>query len=403
MVSLGVVGASTPVPTSNCTRSDTPVPSVRLGRCRMSEPRDGSEPHILAAGSDQPAGGDSGQPLQAWLPGDGPSGSIGGLGVVEVQTEPELLSLVEYVLGDRCQPVIALASMGQAHMAVLPPRGVRAIIGSAPPIYVIRCAYLLGRLADALGGALALTAGAARIWWPGLSTASDPLDHPLVVQMESERADSLLEEFALQFDLSRPRVRVAIKALDDVRALIEQQLQRTNLQLVQSRQQLRDVQVERHRARTRAESAEAQLDALLPERGAEDLERSLHAAIFREWMTLTEDDRREYPLGRYVLTQQLLKDLERQPDLPRERLAWVCTMLASRYTSGLAGIAQRHLVKMPGGEQVKRSTDGAIAGRCSLNSSTHGEGPYLDYWERPDGTIEFAAISSNDETKIREP
>jgi len=120
-------------------------------------------------------------------------------------------------------------------------------------------------------------------------------------------------------------------------------------------------------------------------------------------MTLTEDDRREYPLGRYVLTQQLLKDLERQPDLPRERLAWVCTMLASRYTSGLAGIAQRHLVKMPGGEQVKRSTDGAIAGRCSLNSSTHGEGPYLDYWERPDGTIEFAAISSNDETKIREP
>jgi hypothetical protein len=147
---------------------------------------------------------------------------------------------------------------------------------------------------------------------------------------------------------------------------------------------------------------ECEPDALLPERGAEGPERSLHALIFREWLTLTEGDRRAYPLGGYVLTTQLLGDVERQPDLPRERLAWVCAMLASRYTSGLAGISQRHLVKMPGGAQVERSTDGAKAGRCSLNSSTLG-GPYLDYWERPDGTIEFAAVSSHDETGIREP
>jgi hypothetical protein len=101
------------------------------------------------------------------------------------------------------------------------------------------------------------------------------------------------------------------------------------------------------------------------------------------------------------LTVQLLEDVQRQPDLPRERLAWVCTVIASGYAPGLAGIAQHHVLKMPDGAPIERSTDGAKAGRCSLKADTAG-GPYLDYWERRDATIEFTAIGGHDAPRIRE-
>ena len=150
---------------------------------------------------------------------------ISELGVVDVRTKRELDSLVAYLLGDRGQPVVALAAIGGVELAVLAPRSVRVIVGPGPPIYAILQEGLLRRLTDALGSALTLTAGAARIWWPGLASSSDPRDHPLVSPLEVERAGGLLEEFARRFDLSRPRVREEIGRLEKVRAALERQLE----------------------------------------------------------------------------------------------------------------------------------------------------------------------------------
>jgi hypothetical protein len=127
-----------------------------------------------------------------------------GLGVVDVKTERDLGTLVEFLLGERCMPVVALAPIKDDDMVVLAPQCVRAVIGPGAPLYIMQHEHLLDRLTSALGRELTLTVGAARVWWPGLTRVSDPLDHPLVTQMESEQAGSLLEKFALRFRSQSP-------------------------------------------------------------------------------------------------------------------------------------------------------------------------------------------------------
>src|SRR5271166_4398421 len=101
------------------------------------------------------------------------------LGVIEVGTKQAFSDLVGYLLGDRTQPAIGLTLMEGAEMTVLPPRAVRVVVGPEPRIYAVRKAYFLRRLNKALGSC-GMGVGQARIWWPGLTTDSDPRDHPLV-------------------------------------------------------------------------------------------------------------------------------------------------------------------------------------------------------------------------------
>jgi hypothetical protein len=326
--------------------------------------------------------------------GGGLAERIGDLGVFEVGTKHELRSLLGYILGERSQPVIALALMEGAEMTVLPPRGVRAIVGPDPRIYVIRRDALLGQLAKALGRGLAVTVGAARIWWPGVTRTSDPFDHPLVVQVESEHAGSLLEEFARQFDLSRPLVREEIKRLDGMRGLLELELERNQGALATSDERLRDEQIARH-------SAERRVATLERKETMGRVEELLHALIFREWLArLTEADRREHPLGAYILMPEMLEQLATRTDIPRERVAWACAMIASGYVPDLAAIALHPLVASPDGPQLERA-DGAKGWRCSLRANARG-GPRMHYWERPDGTLEFTAVGGHDDPRIKE-
>ena len=67
--------------------------------------------------------------------------------------------------------------------------------------------YLRRRLQGLIGQRLALPAGSARVWWPALARSCDPAAHPLVLALDSGSEARMLEEFARQFDLSRPLVR----------------------------------------------------------------------------------------------------------------------------------------------------------------------------------------------------
>ncbi len=235
---------------------------------------------------------------------------ISEVDVVDVRSRREIGSLVAHLLGERSQPVVALASIAPAGVAVLPPRDVRAVIGADPRIYVIAQDELLPELAENLGSALTLTAGAARIWWPRLTRDSDPQDHPLVSPIAVERAGGLLEEFACRFDLTRPPVREAIRGLEDAGVAVKQKLEDTQGQLAASERALYDVQAERQCQQTRAESAEAQLRAFERSQMPSRVEHLLHALIFREWITaLTDAERREHPLNAYVLTAEILEQV----------------------------------------------------------------------------------------------
>jgi hypothetical protein len=288
--------------------------------------------------------------------------------------EAELVSARRY-------PVVLLALAMGMDEPVFAPSQVRRAAGLRVRIYLLQGQHPFQRPAVVASKYLAVPRGCARICWPQFSVGSDPDDHPLVHRLEGESDQDTLKKLARQFLLSRPCVRREIKLIEGKRATNEQEMTQT---------------------KARVRELEQHLDTLLPERVANDSEQLLHAMIFRTWMTLTEGDRRKYPLGRYVLTTQLLADVERQPDLPRERLASVCTMITSRYAPGLAGISHLHRMTLPDGAPVERSSDGAKAGRCSLDASTVG-GPYLDYWERPDDTIEFTKIGGhNDEPGLTE-
>jgi hypothetical protein len=179
--------------------------------------------------------------------------------------EAVLLELQTYLLlADRIHPVLALALCEEEQEDCARWHAdVRQVVGADARIYFLSDESLLSGLRDRLGRRLALVPSAARIWWPGLSTRSDPGDHPLVLQLDGESRSETLAELARQFDLSRPHVRRELKLIEDARALAEHRLAQIVEQDQRTAERLRDAHRERHREATRAQAAEARLHAAL--------------------------------------------------------------------------------------------------------------------------------------------
>jgi hypothetical protein len=178
---------------------------------------------------------------------------------VLVLSAGELRRMCADVLDAREQPVVAL-TLDADGIPVLGFAEVRAVVGAGVRVYLIAGEDgLLHELRATLGAALALDRGAARVWWPGAGPRCDPADHPLVLALEGEPSAMTLEELALQFDLTRPRVRAQISLIEDARAFVEHELAGAREQSHKIHERLRDMQIECHSLRTRAEEAEARL------------------------------------------------------------------------------------------------------------------------------------------------
>jgi hypothetical protein len=181
---------------------------------------------------------------------------------IVVRSSCDVQRLSADVLGERDRLIVGLTHGEDGNEPVLIASDVRALVGPGVHIYLIPTDDLLAELRDEIGPRLTLERASARIWWPGASVRCDPGDHPLVVALDAEpQADTLLE-FSHQLDLSRPYVREQIVLVEDSRAFLEHELARAVARNRQAHQRLRDVQVECHRMRTRAQQAEARLAAL---------------------------------------------------------------------------------------------------------------------------------------------
>jgi hypothetical protein len=178
-----------------------------------------------------------------------------------VETMDDLRCLSADVLGRREQPVVGLTLDANEDAPVLACGDVRAVVGPGVRIYLIFSDDLLFGLRQMLGGRLAIDRGMARIWWPGAGARCDATDHPAVLALEDEPYQLTLGEFALRFDLTRPRVRGQIRLIEDARAFLEHELGRAREQNRRVHERLRDAQIECHAQRTRAEAAEASLAA----------------------------------------------------------------------------------------------------------------------------------------------
>jgi hypothetical protein len=178
---------------------------------------------------------------------------------IVVRGSAELRSLEAYILGERQHPAIGLTPSPTTGTPAFAPSAIRKLVGPGARIYFIPGTFLLRRLEGVLGRQLAPAAGAARIWWPGLSTRSDPEDHPLVLRLEDESDESALEEFVRCFDLSRPRVRREIQLIEDARALAEHERDQAVDRVYEVEELLLQARTECREAVSRAETAEERL------------------------------------------------------------------------------------------------------------------------------------------------
>jgi hypothetical protein len=180
---------------------------------------------------------------------------------IPVETARELRCLCAEIVARRARPLVGLTLGEDGVQPVLACSDVRALVGPGVHIYLIRDDELLYGMRELLGGRLAVDRGAVRIWWPGANAHCDPGDHPAVLALEGEPPRVMLEELAQQLDLTRPRVRGHIRLIEDARAFLEHELARAQAQNHSVHERLRDMQIECHSLRARAEAAEARLAA----------------------------------------------------------------------------------------------------------------------------------------------
>ncbi len=313
---------------------------------------------------------------------------MGYAGLHVVLSQSGVWALADLLLGEREHPVVVLTQSEETLQPVLSPPRIRAIVGPHAPIRYLPGEYLLEALRVVLGNRLAVCRGAARIFWPGLWRGADPADHPLVQILDGELEADAHAEFARQFDLSRPPVRREIKLIEDARSVMQSELADTARELSRATEQLRDANIQRHEAIMRAERAEVSPRSAT---SAASWEERLHVLITEEWVRmLPAADRRQRPLGGYVLTQTFLAAVQSCQSISLERLARACAMVACGYASVLQDIAPRPLPEGRG-VALRLRGDGAEGWCCNVPDETP-EPPRLYYWIRSDQTIEFVGI-----------
>jgi hypothetical protein len=181
---------------------------------------------------------------------------------VVVHSDDDLRRLGHEILGERDLPIVGVTLRDGTHEPVLRASDIRTVVGEGVRIYLVADDQLLLELREILGPRLRLDGGTLRIWWPGAAVRCDPSDHPVVVGLEDEDYLDTREEFAREFDLSRPHVRSQVRVIEDARAFLEHEILRVQEYNRRIHERLRDAQIECHRLRTRAELAEARVVAL---------------------------------------------------------------------------------------------------------------------------------------------
>lgn len=183
---------------------------------------------------------------------------------IVVRTHGDLESLCDDITSEREYPIVGLTLRSCSRDPVLRACDIRTVVRGEARIYLIEDDVLLQDLQDMLGTRLGVWSGAIRVWWPGVSKCADSGAHPLIVGLEDEDYRVTLDEFAHEFDLSRPRVRSRLRTIDDSRALLQRELADMREERHGLLERIRDCQIEAHALRSRAEAAE---DALLAAQG----------------------------------------------------------------------------------------------------------------------------------------
>jgi hypothetical protein len=334
-------------------------------------------------------------------------------GYIVPSSERELTVLAEAIRDpQRDYPILGLSARPGEHRPALDAASVRAIVGPGVPIYFLRTRQLTRCLSGLLPARFDMWDGATRVWWPGVSETSDPLDHPRIYDPSGRYGQDSLQRLAAEF-ATQPRPELTMKQqlvlserqrsqLSERTARLERALAATRRELdlalrgisPAADQTTQDDPVERPDTPSGALGSEDPDEAKpkQPVQNENDIEGTLYKLIWSQWVDICPPhERAQHPPRRFVLHRDLIRTIaQRRVDVPIERVAWVCAMIIGDRAIGHAGI-DAHIYR--GSEDSERQ-DGAKAMRAALKRSTGG--PRLHYWSLPNGTIEFTQLGYHD-------
>jgi DNA-binding IclR family transcriptional regulator len=155
---------------------------------------------------------------------------------------------------ERKHAIVVLSLAEGSQQSVFPFGGIWTELAQSVPICLLSTSYICRRFAEAVGSGLACRDGAARIYWPQVTAASDPNAHPLVLPQVDGDSRTPLERFVSAFELSRQSVRRHL-------APIERRLHELEQQATQQEQALVKGRIANDEGVARADAAESELRA----------------------------------------------------------------------------------------------------------------------------------------------
>ena len=328
---------------------------------------------------------------------------------VVVKTHGDVAELADVVVDPaREDLVVVLTSRGGEREPSLDVEDVRAIVGPLASIYFM----LTGRLSLDLGerapDGRGPYNGSMRVWLPGAGTKGHPREHPQVFDPTGEYGPRSLRQLAYGLrDAFRirdiePQVDpvLAYRSLDIVRVTEEAEEAKLGYE-----EQLTLARKERDEAAKGEREAARRLRMTQRDRGAsgggapqvsaQDPEGALMELILQRWLeTLSLEERTQHPLGPYVLGPDFVRSIEGLSNLVRERLAYVCAMIACNRVESLAALAQSPLPPNPHAHHDDSLNGNQSAWQCSLTRQDSQTPPAVRYLQLADGTIKFTGMGS---------
>ena len=320
--------------------------------------------------------------------------------------------------------VVVLTSRAKELWPPFDVEDVRAIVGPGALIYFLQTGPLSIDFSDRLPNRQGPYNGSLRVWLPDVSADGDRHQHPSVFDPTGEYGPRALRQlaYALRDALAargiEPQVDpwLAYRSLQLVRLQDEADLVRNGLQEQLARalserdeaaQRARDeseeavkrARKERDEALHRERQSERRQRIAERDRGAtqvsaQDPEGALMELILQRWLeTLSVEERTQHPPGPYVLGPDFVRSAEALSQVVRDRLAFVCAMIACDRVGDLAALARSRLPHNGNTHQDgEQSGDGSSAWQCSLTRQDAQTPPAVRYLKHTNGTVEFTGM-----------
>lgn len=316
----------------------------------------------------------------------------------------------EVLDGERDYPVVCLTSRRGQLDPALDPEEVRDAVGENAFLCVVPTGSLTYRLKELLPPMLDVYEGAARIWWPGVSGASAPADHPLVQDRYGVYGSKSMADLARAFrrgpparqggGSKDPRIGHLIEERDTAVARAKELAVRVaalEAEFAQVRQ--RAASAERALREERKRTQETPSERASGERPIEP-EADLYLMIVSEWLKTGPSERTEHPLAPFSLGSEFLDSLAAVREIPESRVAHICSRVEAGTAHEYDGLQVHPLRAGPGGSDPQRVRgDGAEGWRCAIKRGAPSA-PRLHYWVLPGGSVEFAKVVRHDDFSI---